>query len=157
MTKKTVQTIPEELFYLFEGNWYGKSEPHILSTFEENVLVQPVKFESKLTSFGLHKTKEVTEFVIFNTPHPFGEKEKDKKTVVWRVSGGELMGILGSNQKFYNRLVEPASHKVLYKPGIFHILGLVHQSLDILTRKYQIDKMEKYLPVSEIDRIEPIK
>lgn len=155
--KKTVQGIPEELFYLLDGNWYGDPSVHNLSTFEQHVLVQPVKFESRLTAFGLHKTKEITEFVIFNTSHPFGEKEKDKKTVVLRIAGGELMGLHGtSSQKYYNRLVHPASHKILYKPGIFHILGVVHQTLDLITRKYHIEKMEKYLSLPEISSFDPL-
>lgn len=155
----TVQLIPEHLFFSLEGNWYGKPNYGTSGLFQEVVLIQPVKYDSRMSSFGLHKTREVTEFIFFNTADPFSPQNHRKNTIVWRVAGGEHRGMLGSqNERYYNRLVEPvSSKKVLYKDGSFHILGAIFQALDLLVRKFHVERMDKYLPLSDIEKLEPFQ
>lgn len=151
----TVQKIPKDIFQFFSGNWYGEPQLKTSGDFEEMVQVQPVKFEGRLYAFGLHISMYSTEFIVFNTAHPFDTPKKN--TVLWRVLGGEMVGT-HPDQRFYNRLVRPAtSKKVLYKPGDFHVLSTVFQAIDMVIRKFHVDDMEKYLPIGSIQTFDPIR
>lgn len=155
-TENTVQLIPEKVFNNLSGNWYGPVSYGCSGEFQYPVQVQPVKYDGKTIAFGLHKTRDVTEFIIFNTPHPFTPEMSKKNTIVFRIAGGEVRGTMGAKQDYYNRLIEPSHKKVLYKPGVFRAFAEVISTIDQIARSYHIETMPKSLPLSEILVLEPI-
>lgn len=154
--ENTVQLIPEKVFETLSGNWYGPISYGFSGEFQYPVMVQPVKYDGKVISFGLHKTREITEFILFNTQHPFSAEMSKKNTIVFRIAGGEIRGTMGARQDYYNRLIEPSHKKVLYKAGIFRALTEVISTIDLIARSYHVETLPKSMPLSEILTLEPI-